>query len=125
MTQSEVIYYCRPCAAATLASWRGWPHKVAVPLLSKVIERCLSCGQAERVASDTIAWTAHHARGATGLPDHWSIELDADPSHWGRPYYAQASCPKCGGRAVVSEMRYPNGTRELKGNCPACGVKAV
>lgn len=125
MLEPEVICYCPPCTAAPLSSWQGWPHKKAVPLLPTLTERCASCGQADGLASDTIAWTTHHPAGATGLPDHWSLELDADPSHWGRPYYAEGSCPKCGDRTVVSEMCYPNGTRELMHNCPRCGVRAA
>ena len=59
------------------------------------------------------------------LPDCWLLKVDGERRKWGRPYYAEASCPKCKERTIVSEMNYPNGTHELMHNCPACGLTRV
>jgi hypothetical protein len=47
-----------------------------------------------------------------------------DPSFWGQPYFAEDGCPICGARAILSEMKYPNGERKLRYNCAECGVEA-
>jgi hypothetical protein len=74
--------------------------------------------------SARINWHNYHRQYNTGLPDFWLLQLDDDSlkRHWGLPYYTEARCPKCRARAIVSEMKFPNGDRELKVNCQRCGV---
>lgn len=111
------------CAERAFAKWRGWPHKSAVPLLPPLAAgSCVACGSTEELSSEGIAWVNHHESYSTGLPDYWCLGIDHDPSHWGRPYHAEADCPNCTARTIISEMRYPNGKREFMHNCAVCGV---
>ena len=124
MTKPQRIAYCRACAQSAFEAWRGWPHRDAVPLLPRLdAETCAICANAEAVYGDVIAWVNYHGPYNTGLPDYWYLAIDGDPSHWGLPYYAEGVCPKCRTRTVISEMKYPSGTRELMHNCERCGVR--
>lgn len=124
MIEPQRIRYCRRCALVAFSNWRGWPHKSTIPLLPRLEQdTCGACGEAESVDNELIAWVNHHGPYNTGLPDYWYLAAEHDPLHWGRPYYAEGACPKCKGRTVISEMKYPNGRRELKHNCPACGLR--
>ena len=125
MTAQE-FHYCENCSKDILAEWKGWPHKNAIPRLPTVTAgKCEECGESGILSSNRITWLNYHSEYSTGLPDHWLLVIDGDRTKWGRPYYAEACCPTCGHRTIVSEMKYPNGKCELKHNCDDCGVKLV
>lgn len=117
--------YCRPCATRMLKAWKGWPHRDPVPWLPRMHEgSCEACGQIEeQLPSATISWFNYHSEFSTGLPDYWLLIADDVRTKWGYPYYADGRCSRCGGLVVISEMNYPNGTRELADNCASCGVR--
>src|SRR5258706_11694661 len=111
----------------SLEKWKGWPHKHAVPLLPQLNRgaACGTCGTREVVNSEVIAWVNHHGPHSTGLPEYWYLAIDHNPFHWGRPYYAEGQCPKCRAPTILSEMKYPDGTRQFMHNCRNCGVQDV
>ena len=115
-------FYCETCATRTLAVWKGWPHRDAVPLLKRLEAGvCSSCNGTSVLRSERVVWFQYHSEFSTGLPDYWLLKIDCLRAKGrGLPYYAEDSCPKCKGRTVVSEMRYPNGRHELMHNCPSC-----
>lgn len=122
----EIRSYCRTCTESILGRWKGWPHRDSVPLLPSLTdEPCAACGQLIKVDSVTIAWLNVHSRYSTGLPDYWVLSIDGGVRAWGHPYYAEAPCPRCGSRAIVSEMKSSNGERELRCNCSTCGVRRL
>jgi len=122
----QPLLYCQRCSREVLGSWKGWPHRDVVPALPQVIAgSCLACGETSSLQSSSIAWLNYHSPYSTGLPDHWLLVVVERPNKWGLPYFAAARCPKCSQPTVVSEMRYPDGTHELKHNCPQCGVLDV
>ena len=77
------------------------------------------------VPSARIAWLNYHSKFNTGLPDYWLLVVRERPNKWGLPYFAVGTCPRCGNASVISEMKYPNRTRELKHNCRTCGIVDV
>jgi len=119
----ETHRYCSTCSSDLLKGWVGWPHREAVPLLPRVMNgACEVCGSSEMVEGPDLGWLNYHSPFNTGLPDYWTLEVKSTRPKWGRPYLSEASCPKCFGRSVVSEMNFPNGASELRHNCPVCGV---
>lgn len=117
--------FCAECAKPILAEWKGWPHKDAIPLLPKLSDGvCAKCSGGHALKSDHIFWHNIHGPYSTGLPDYWVLELKDVGTSWGSPYFSEGKCPKCEALSVISEMNYPNGKHELKGNCPECGVSS-
>jgi len=117
------VDYCLKCSADILNGWQGWPHKVAVPLLPQMVHgHCTVCDGIDVLHSDRITWFNYHSDFNTGLPDYWLLKINGERTKWGLPYLSECECRKCGGRAIVSEMNYPNGKYETKSNCEACGV---
>lgn len=117
----QSLDYCDPCARQTLATWKGWPHRDAVPELPRLIGgRCEACAQVTATLnSSLIRWrNCHNSDG--GPPDWWLLEVDDDVMNWGRPYHAEMQCPRCNESAVVSEFR-----TEMRMNCPDCGVRRL
>lgn len=124
--QREERSYCAQCARMTFMQWRGWPHRQPVPLLPEVSSGvCSACGGAEVIQSSDVTWSAVHSPYSTGLPDHWVLQVGTGSATWGKAYHAELPCPRCGGRSIVSEMKFPNGVLELRCNCQACGVLPV
>lgn len=124
--EPQDISYCQPCSQRALSSWKGWPHRDPVPLLPRIDSGpCEECGCSESLGANGIAWLNYHGPSSTGLPDYWMLVIDTASSAWGRPYFAEAVCGRCGGRAVVSEMQYPSNRHEFKLNCEQCGVQRV
>ena len=124
-TQRQENAYCEVCSLAALKQWKGWPHRDAVPVLPRVESGvCQRYGDSTAaLASSSVIWVNYHGPLNTGLPDYWLLAVDDKPRKWGLPYYAEGICPTCGDRSIISEMNYPNGTRELKHNCANCGVE--
>lgn len=117
--------YCKSCATRILASWQGWPHKDAVPLLPRLESGiCESCGGSASLNSERITWYNYHGSYNTGLPDYWLLKIEGG-GRWGLPYYAERLCPKCRERTIISEIKYPNGEREHMHNCKKCGLIKV
>jgi ribosomal protein S14 len=127
--EQQTIQYCAKCSPAILGEWKGWPHRDCVPHLPRIISgSCEVCGSvgSDYISNTDIAWLNHHGPYSTGLPEYWLLVISEGwLSKWGSPYYAETNCRKCGGRGIISEMKYPNGTRELASNCQICGVKKV
>ena len=122
--RKELRTYCLSCAASALGSWKGWPHKNAVPVLPALsVGSTCACGCISTVCSDAIHWLNCHGRYNTGLPDYWLLVVGSEPNTWGTPYFSEKDCPTCGRRAVVSVMGAPNGITELKLNCASCGLR--
>jgi RNase P subunit RPR2 len=121
-----VIKYCDSCARRIIASWQGWPHKNAVPLLPKLESgSCPECSGSSPLLSNRITWFNYHSRYNTGLPDYWLLQVDGDRPNWGQPYFAEGTCPKCHSRTVISEMKNRDKSHELMHNCPSCGVQRL
>lgn len=109
-----------------MAQWEGWPHRDAIPSLPKLTGAgCETCGGTERLSSARIRWFNYHGPYNTGLPDYWLLKVDEGPEKWGSPFYAESRCERCGEVAVVSQMRFPNGSSELMLNCSRCGAGRV
>lgn len=124
--QKQDLQFCAKCASSALESWRGWPHRDALPALAQLrTETCEECGARESISNDNIAWLNHHSAFSTGLPDYWLLVVTPVPNSWGLPYFAAGKCPACQQDTVVSEMRFPNGKRELKHNCQRCGIRSI
>lgn len=114
--------YCSDCAAPILKQWQGWPLRDPVPLLPKIWDgKCEACGsEGDVVPNTTIQWLNYHGPYNTGLPDYWLLVTDQQ-TVWGQPYHAEAQCPRCGGRAVMSEHGDArNGKFAYQLGCPAC-----
>jgi hypothetical protein len=122
-TQHEPLIYCATCADPILTGWRGWPHRDPIPTLPLMQSgRCESCGGDQPLPAHQITWLNCHGSFSTGLPDYWVLQTNGSGCNWGHPYLADTYCRKCGGRAVISEMRYSGGTRALRQDCLNCGV---
>jgi len=121
--ESRSTTYCEACGRRLLAQWKAWPHKTAVPILPALIDgACAECGSSNELSSERIHWENVHGPYNTGLPDNWLLQIDTGNESWGRPYYSELACPRCGGRTIVSEMKFTTGRGELMHNCPVCGV---
>jgi hypothetical protein len=121
--EHDSVIYCLPCSKVILESWKGWPHKKAVPALPHIDgNQCEKCDSSQSLSGHKITWFNYHSEFNTGLPDYWLLEIDGERIKWGKPYLGQEECPKCGTIAIVSEMNYPSGRRELKINCTRCGL---
>jgi hypothetical protein len=119
----QEIAYCDQCSQPILAAWKGWPHKDAIPLLPKLVNgKCEQCGSEKPLGNGLITWFNYHSEYSTGLPDYWLLIVDGERTKWGNPYYSEGKCSKCDAVAIISEMKFPNGKRELKSNCISCGV---
>ena len=115
--------YCLGCGQQILNVWKGWPHKDSIPLLPRIIDgSCEKCGGAEVLKTSTICWLNYHSEYSTGLPDYWLLITQSQKNKWGLPYFGEANCPKCNNRAILSQMKYPNGSTEICYNCEKCGV---
>lgn len=124
--EQQTINYCEVCATGIIGSWKGWPHKQAIPILPKIEgESCPSCDGAKSIVNKRITWFNYHSEYSTGLPDYWLLEVDGSRKKWGHPYYGECKCPKCGKASILSEMKFPNGKQEFKSNCPQCGVRNI
>ena len=125
--QQQSLKFCGSCSRRVIEAWQGWPHRQPVPSLPKLCNGvCESCGEPSgALDSSRIKWFNYHGEYNTGLPDYWLLQVDGERVKWGLPYYSETPCTKCGSVVPVSEMRYPNGTSELKINCAACGVRSV
>lgn len=122
MTRQGVTY-CNVCADRILEPWKGWPHRDVIPLLPKSIGGvCEKCGSNETLDPSEIIWLNCHSEYSTGLPDYWLLVISSGWSKWGLPYFSEGQCPRCKGRAILSEMNYGSGNRELRHNCQKCGV---
>jgi hypothetical protein len=122
--KKQDLLFCAECTDRALASWKGWPHRDAVPLLPLLeAGHCESCGASDVTPGAEIVWLNIHSEFSTGLPDYWVLKADGQPSKWGLPYYAVGQCPRCSSPSIISEMNYPNGRHELKCNCERCGVR--
>jgi len=121
--EQQTIQYCEECAKKMLPVWKGWPHKQAVPMLPRIKGgSCLKCGGNTCLANESITWFNFHSEYNTGLPDYWLLEINGSRKKWGRPYYGECTCSKCGEPSILSEMKFPNGQQEFKCNCKQCGV---
>jgi hypothetical protein len=115
--------YCNACSEKILKEWQGWPHRDVLPFLPKMSNgNCEICGNANGLEPLRICWLNYHSEFSTGLPDYWLLVIKPQGNKWGYPYYGESNCPKCGGRSIVSQMKYPNGTSEICHNCEYCGV---
>ena len=115
--------YCKECSTPLLEDWKGWPHKDLIPILQLIDgNSCRVCGGKDNLDNEEIHWHNHHGPYNTGLPDYWLLKYDLDWSKWGLPYYKETNCVKCSSRAVISQMKFPNGTEEFKINCKDCGI---
>ena len=115
-------YYCISCAEPILEKWKDWPQRKAVPLLPRLIGGvCEACGGTKPLKASHIQWLNYHDEFSTGLPDYWQLVIMLKPNKWGTPYLGESDCPRCQGRAVVSQM---NCEKEGKAcyNCSTCGV---
>lgn len=110
----QSIEYCNDCAEKSLAQWKGWPHKQAVPLLQKVLNgACVDCGGGNNILkSKKITWFNYHSEYNGGLPDYWLLEINGSRTKWGSPYFSECRCIRCGTVSPLSEMRFPNGRRQ-------------
>ena len=128
--------YCRVCAKSRLVRWDGWPNKNPVPFLPSIVNGCCgSCGKrGEGIENSQIYWLNY----GEGLPDFWRLKVDDEGSkarfytgHWGFPYFAEAHCPRCTGRTVIShhgritDHEIPVVRGEFMHNCTKCGLVAV
>jgi len=115
--------YCNACSQKTLEKWKGWPLRDTVPILSRIINgTCETCGKNEYLESSKISWLNYHSEFSTGLPDYWLLIITNTENKWGQPYYSESNCPQCNKRTIISQMNYPNGTREMCHNCENCGT---
>lgn len=122
--KQQIIKYCEICARRIISEWRGWPHKQVLPDIPKIENGlCTDCGNSSSLASERITWFNFHSEFNTGLPDYWLLEIDGARTKWGHPYYGECKCIKCSEKAVLSEMKFPNGKHEFKCNCSQCGVQ--
>jgi hypothetical protein len=122
----ENYIYCISCSQSILDSWKGWPHKDSIPLLPRIIDgRCEKCGGTECLEPSTICWLNYHSEYSTGLPDYWLLKREPQQNKWGLPYAGETNCPKCNNRAIVSQMKHPDGNIEMYHNCENCGVLKV
>jgi ribosomal protein S27AE len=119
----DSITYCLPCSKVILETWKGWPHRKAVPMLPNLDgNECEKCGSSQSLSGHKITWLNCHHEFNTGLPDYWLLEIEGKAVKWGRPYLGQEECTRCGTIAVVSEMNKSSNRRELKINCAKCGL---
>lgn len=116
--------YCMECSTTILGGWKGWPLKDPIPLLPVLSEEgCLACGKdGEALPNADIHWLNYHSPYSTGLPDYWLLTT-GEKTVWGLPYYAETSCPRCGGRAALSEFGDSRRDQfKYMVNCPSCGL---
>ena len=122
--QNSEINFCSDCARKKLKNWNGWPHKTQpIPYLEPLSgEVCDICNSSKKLSNDRICWVNVHEEYNTGLPNYWQLKIDADPWYkkWGLPYKNIMKCPKCRTKAIISEMKHPNGRKELRCNCENC-----
>lgn len=114
--------YCRECTTHILSEWRGWPLRTPVPLLPQVKNGvCMVCGaHGEAISKTEIQWLNYHGPYNTGLPDYWLLVTN-QKTVWGLPYHSEATCPRCGKRAVLSEHGDSRRNHyEYKLGCPSC-----
>lgn len=120
----QAIQYCEQRAQGIVKEWKGWPHKKPIPLLPIVVGgKCEKCSGSIVLDKSRITWFNYHGEYNTGLPDYWILVIDGEHTKWGEPYYSECTCPKCGARAILSEMKYPNDKHEFKSNCSVCGIR--
>jgi len=118
--------YCRECGQSILKQWKGWPERDVIPMLPRMFnDACESCGSAEGLEPSEISWLNYHSAFSTGLPDYWLLVISSQQNKWGQPYYRESSCPGCTGRSIISQMNYPNGTKETYHNCNQCGIMKI
>ena len=121
--EQQDLRFCLECAKRGLSDWKGWPHKVPVPPLTKLDnDVCKECGCSDVLESSRIGWLNVHGPFSTGLPDYWVLTINGHRNFWGYPYYLEGRCRGCGEMVVVSQMQYPGGEVEFKSNCESCGV---
>ena len=117
------LNYCENCASSILGEWKGVHHKNVMPVLPKLENgQCGICDGTNILSNDKINWHNHHGPNSTGLPEYWLLKISDYRSKWRSPYLAEGVCKRCNNLSTISEMNYPNGTCELKLNCPRCGV---
>src|SRR5919201_6176588 len=96
-TEPTVFPLCLRCAEPALRAWKGWPHRDAIPVLPCLeAGTCPNCGGTEELQSSRVTWFNYHREYSTGLPDYWLLVPDGKRVKWGRPYYSEGRCPKCG-----------------------------
>jgi len=116
--------YCKECALQILSQWRGWPLRNPIPLLPQINEGvCVACGvRGEAIPNTDIQWLNYHGPYSTGLPDYWLLVTD-QKTVWGLTYHSEATCHRCGSRAVLSEHGDSRrGQYKYMLNCPSCGL---
>jgi len=125
--EADTHAYCAKCSGPILSTWKGWPNRNAVPLLPRIVDgTCESCAASRPLPNRQIHWFNYHSPSSTGLPDYWQLVVeDRGTGRWGLPYYADGKCQECGSRTVISEHRFPDGSREFAHNCPNCGVRKI
>ena len=121
------LAYCKKCSEPILKGWKGWPHKDPVPLLPILdINGCDYCRSAtvDEIPSHYIAWGIAQSAHSTGLPDYFYLQANDPDVEWhdsliqgGRPYFSEGPCPKCGGRATLTEF-----SARTTYSCANCGV---
>ncbi len=121
--EPQSLTYCEPCALPRLAAWKGWPQRDAIPPLPRLIDgRCQSCALAAAALDGArIGWLNIHRGECSSLPDYWRLVIDNAWDKWGRPYFGETECRRCGRRAIVSE--HP--TDHLRLDCACCGIRRL
>lgn len=120
----SVTSFCALCSRELLGEWKGWPLRDPIPELPRMNSpKCGSCGNSEvPLLSTQIFWLNCHGPYSTGLPDYWLLVTDRE-TWWGRPYFGEVSCHKCGRSSVLSQHGDArNNSFEYKINCASCGL---
>ena len=84
--ENQIIQYCEDCAKQILQTWKGWPHKKAIPVLPKIVGSvCENCGGNNILENNRITWFNYHGEYSTGLPEYWLLKIDGERTKWGCP----------------------------------------
>ncbi len=121
--ETEHHIYCKNCGETLLEEWKGWPERDPVPMLPRILDgSCEACVGSKGLEPSEIIWLNCHSEFSTGLPDYWLLVIASQQNKWGQPYSGESNCPSCNLRSIVSQMNYPNGTKETFHNCNKCGI---
>jgi len=116
------IKFCKSCSEPKLISWKGWPLKNPIPMLSILKgDRCEVCGGLDSLSNHDIKWMNYHGPHSTGLPDYWILVIESQGT-WGEPYLDVAVCKKCGGDEVISYFETQSGQADIGCSCETCGT---
>jgi hypothetical protein len=118
--KNKEILYCKNCSEPKLSSWKGWPIKISLPLLPRLVgQSCEICGGTESISNHEIKWLNFHGPHSTGLPDYWLLVVDRK-NGWGDPYFDEGICQKCGGVKIISCFETNSGNVKMGSSCETC-----